>query len=221
MAGRQIRLCRLLARKDFLHHPYARQGTAPATLAGGHAPCRSGCALRIGQPVTRSRCNQSGHFCCENSNGTAAQQINERPKRRWSERIRQRIMETIDVVQRHRFIAERRGLALKMTARQTQSQHQNQHAQTSAAFGSDANLALILMITRKDQTTHTRPEALPPTCWQREAQAACLRLELPSGETHIISYAHFLAASLQPAKDTLETLSFPFRVTKSRLMVMA
>jgi hypothetical protein len=66
------------------------------------------------------------------------------------------------------------------------------------------------MITRKDQTTHTLTGSAPPTCWLREAQAACLRLELPSGETHIISYAHFLAASLQPAKDTLETLSICF-----------
>jgi len=72
---------------------------------------------------------KAGISVAKNSNGTAAEQIDERPKRRWSQRIRQRIMETIDVVRRHRFIAQRRGLALKMTARQTQSQHQNQHAQ--------------------------------------------------------------------------------------------
>ena len=66
------------------------------------------------------------------------------------------------------------------------------------------------MITRKDQTTHTLTGSAPPTCWLREAQAACLRLELPSGETQIISYAHFHAASLPPAKDTLETLSICF-----------
>jgi len=72
---------------------------------------------------------KAGISVAKNSNGTAAEQIDERPKRRWSQRIRQRIMETIDVVRRHRFIAQRRGLALKMTARQTQSQHQNQDAQ--------------------------------------------------------------------------------------------
>jgi len=66
------------------------------------------------------------------------------------------------------------------------------------------------MITRKDQTTHTLTGSAPPTCWLREGQAACLRLELPSGQTQIISYAHFIAASLQPAKDTLETLSICF-----------
>jgi len=70
---------------------------------------------------------EAGISSVRNSNGTAVEQIDERPKRRWSQRIRQRIMETIDVVRRHRFIAQRRGLALKITARQ--SQHQNQHAQ--------------------------------------------------------------------------------------------
>jgi DNA-binding transcriptional ArsR family regulator len=72
---------------------------------------------------------KAGISAAKNSHGTATEQIGEQPKRRWSERIRRRIMETIDVVRRHRFIAERRGLALKMTAKQTQSQHQNQHAQ--------------------------------------------------------------------------------------------
>ncbi|MGA3171761.1 MAG: MobF family relaxase [Chthoniobacteraceae bacterium] len=60
--------------------------------------------------------------------GTAAQQIAEQPKRRWSERIRGRIMKTIQLVQRHRFIAERRRLALEIAANQTQTQHQNQQA---------------------------------------------------------------------------------------------
>jgi len=66
------------------------------------------------------------------------------------------------------------------------------------------------MITRKDQTTHTLTGSAPPTCWLREAQAACLRLELPSGETHIIPYTHFHAASLQPAKNAVETLCISF-----------
>lgn len=66
------------------------------------------------------------------------------------------------------------------------------------------------MITHKNQTTHDLTGSAPPACWQRESQAACLRLELPSGETHIISYAHFLAASLRPAKNPLETLRISF-----------
>jgi hypothetical protein len=66
------------------------------------------------------------------------------------------------------------------------------------------------MITRKDQTAHDPTGNTPPACWQRESQVPCLRLELPSGETQIISYAHFLAASLRPPKDTLETLCICF-----------
>jgi len=66
------------------------------------------------------------------------------------------------------------------------------------------------MITRKTQTTHELTGSAPPVCWQREAQAACLRLELPSGETHIISYAHFHTASLQPAKNAAEMICISF-----------
>ncbi|MGA3171762.1 MAG: hypothetical protein ABSE62_12200 [Chthoniobacteraceae bacterium] len=66
------------------------------------------------------------------------------------------------------------------------------------------------MITRKDQTTHDRTEGTLPDCWQRESQPACLRLELPSGETHILSYSHFLAASFRPGKNAPETLSISF-----------
>ena len=66
------------------------------------------------------------------------------------------------------------------------------------------------MITRKSQTTQELIRSAPPVCWQREAQVACLRLELPSGETHIVSYTHFLTASLRPAKDTHETLCISF-----------
>ena len=80
------------------------------------------------------------------------------------------------------------------------------------AFGPDAKLTLILMITRKDQTTHDPTGSAPPTCWQREGQAPCLRLELPSGETHVIPYAHFLTASIQPAKNAIETLCISFSI---------
>jgi hypothetical protein len=66
------------------------------------------------------------------------------------------------------------------------------------------------MITRKDQTAHDPTGSAQPACWQRESQVSCLRLELPSGETQIISYAHFLAASFQPGKDAVETLRISF-----------
>ena len=70
---------------------------------------------------------KAGISVAKNSHGTAVQK---QPKRRWSERIRRRIMETINTVQRHRFIAERRRIALEIAGKQNQSQHQNQHAQT-------------------------------------------------------------------------------------------
>jgi len=66
------------------------------------------------------------------------------------------------------------------------------------------------MITRKDQTTHDRTEGTLPDCWQRESQPACLRLELPSGETYVLPYSHFLAASFRPGKNAPETLSITF-----------
>ena len=66
------------------------------------------------------------------------------------------------------------------------------------------------MITRKDQTAHDPTESAPPACWERESQVPCLRLEMPSGETHIVSYVHFLAASIQPAKNAIETLRISF-----------
>jgi len=66
------------------------------------------------------------------------------------------------------------------------------------------------MITRKDQTAHDPTGNTPPACWQRESQVPCLRLELPSGETHIVSYAHFLAAYLHPNKEAPEMLRISF-----------
>jgi len=64
----------------------------------------------------------------------------------------------------------------------------------------------------KTRSTISRDLTAPvqPACWQREAQAACLRLELPSGETHILSYAHFLAACLRRGDSVPETLCISF-----------
>jgi hypothetical protein len=40
-----------------------------------------------------------------------------------------------------------------------------------------------------------------PTCWQRDRQPACLRLELASGEIYVMPYPHFIAAHLCRAGD--------------------
>ena len=55
-----------------------------------------------------------------------------------------------------------------------------------------------------------RNETAPPACWLREAQAACLLLELPSGKKHILAYAHFVAASLERGEKVSETLRITF-----------
>ncbi len=34
-----------------------------------------------------------------------------------------------------------------------------------------------------------------PACWQREVPSACLRVELPNGETHLFAYQHFVTAT--------------------------
>jgi hypothetical protein len=60
---------------------------------------------------------------------TAAQQVAERAKPRWSERIRKRILKNIQLFQRHRFITERMRAALEIAAKQTQSQPQRLNAQ--------------------------------------------------------------------------------------------
>jgi len=36
--------------------------------------------------------------------------------------------------------------------------------------------------------------AAAPACWQREGPSACLRVELPNGETHLFAYQHFVTA---------------------------
>ena len=57
----------------------------------------------------------------------------------------------------------------------------------------------------RDSTASTAP-----ACWQREPQVSCLRLELPSGETHILSNQQFLAACLRPGERVPETLCISF-----------
>jgi hypothetical protein len=42
-----------------------------------------------------------------------------------------------------------------------------------------------------------RPSVPPaPTCWQREAPCACLRIETPGSEAQLFPYQHLVTASL-------------------------
>lgn len=55
-----------------------------------------------------------------------------------------------------------------------------------------------------------RPSVPPaPTCWQREAPCACLRIEISGRETHLFPYQHLVSASLNVG-DEGETLRLAF-----------
>ena len=54
------------------------------------------------------------------------------------------------------------------------------------------------------------PPATTPICWQRETTSACLRIELPNGEIHILPYAHLVSAHFTKSKDDTETLRLIF-----------
>jgi hypothetical protein len=64
------------------------------------------------------------------------------------------------------------------------------------------------MITRGNSTDS--PQSSAPTCWHREAQGACLRVELPSSEAHLFSYQHFVTASLKRNDSGSELLRITF-----------
>ena len=78
---------------------------------------------------TASRTITVGISASKKLGSTAAQQVAETAKPRWSERIRKRILKNIQLFQRHRFITERRRAALEIAAKQTQSQPQRLNAQ--------------------------------------------------------------------------------------------
>lgn len=59
--------------------------------------------------------------------------------------------------------------------------------------------------TSTDPTTRTAP-----ACWQRESTTACLRIELESGETHLLPYNRFITALRSKADDGSETLRIVF-----------
>jgi hypothetical protein len=48
-----------------------------------------------------------------------------------------------------------------------------------------------------------------PTCWQREAPCACLRIEISPCESHLFPYQHLVTASLTQS-DQAETLRLTF-----------
>ena len=48
-----------------------------------------------------------------------------------------------------------------------------------------------------------------PTCWQREAPCACLRIETSPRESHLFPYQHLVTASLSQS-DQAETLRLTF-----------
>jgi hypothetical protein len=48
-----------------------------------------------------------------------------------------------------------------------------------------------------------------PTCWQREAPCACLRIELSGSEIHVFPYQHLVTASLIH-KEGVEVLRLAF-----------
>lgn len=41
-----------------------------------------------------------------------------------------------------------------------------------------------------------------PTCWQREASSACLRVETADGKIHLFPYGQFVTASLMRAEES-------------------
>lgn len=63
---------------------------------------------------------------------------------------------------------------------------------------------------KSDSNRETVPSA--PTCWQREAPSACVRVETSGREAHVFPYQHLVTASLNETNETddLETLKLTF-----------
>ena len=59
--------------------------------------------------------------------------------------------------------------------------------------------------TSIDPTTPTAP-----VCWQRESATACLRIELESGEIHLLPYNHLITARLTLGTGGSESLQITF-----------
>jgi hypothetical protein len=57
--------------------------------------------------------------------------------------------------------------------------------------------------------TNKRLVSSAPTCWQREAPCACLRIETSPRESHLFPYQHLVTASLSYGEEA-ETLRLSF-----------
>jgi hypothetical protein len=57
--------------------------------------------------------------------------------------------------------------------------------------------------------TNKRTVSSAPTCWQREAPCACLRIEKSPRESHLFPYQHLVTASLSYGEQE-ETLRLTF-----------
>lgn len=57
--------------------------------------------------------------------------------------------------------------------------------------------------------TNKRTVSSAPTCWQREAPCACLRIETSPRESHLFPYQHLVTASLNYGEEA-ETLRLSF-----------
>jgi hypothetical protein len=57
--------------------------------------------------------------------------------------------------------------------------------------------------------TNKRTVSSAPTCWQREAPCACLRIETSPRESHLFPYQHLVTASLSHGEEA-ETLHLTF-----------
>lgn len=59
-------------------------------------------------------------------------------------------------------------------------------------------------------STHDTAHAIAPTCWQREARPACLRIETDDGNMHLFPYQNFVTASLIRGNAESEALRLTF-----------
>ena len=67
--------------------------------------------------------------------------------------------------------------------------------------------------TSIDPTTPTAP-----VCWQRESATACLRIELESGEIHLLPYNHLITARLALGTGGTESLQIEGHTLRDLLL---
>ena len=67
------------------------------------------------------------------------------------------------------------------------------------------------------RTSTDQPNPTVPACWQRESTTACLRIELETGELHILPYNHLITAYCAKAADGPEILQITFSSHEIRI----